>query len=283
LSKGAKPAGGVSDADLRLALRDALARLAKPTSAAEMRKALPKPYQQPVADIGRLLNEFTRDRSLFTFQEGKTSKYSLRDPKETVQQAVLTALRDKPLTKKDLTARVKSEAPGFEKLLPKVLPDLLKQGAVREHPKADSKHPARYGLEPPDPAPFLVKAIKELKAAQKKLEPCGVTLASLHAALGRALKIGDGVIDDESTVLAALRELASREPPESLLSVRALRAMRSLPKGRFDSAVLRLFRAGKVVLHHHDFPASLPDAERAELVLDDNGVHYIGIAPRKSP
>jgi len=286
LRKVATPAGGPSDADLRLALRDALARLAKPTSATELRRALPKPYQRPAAELVGLLDALVRDRALFTFREGKTSRYTLLDPEQTVEQAALAALRGGPLTKKDLTARVKRAAPGFEKLLPVVVADLLARGAVREHPKAGSKHPARYGLEPPDPAPFLAKALEELQAVQKKLAPHGVTPTALHAALGRALGVtqagGDRGLDDETHVLAALGELASREPPGALLSVRSLRAMRPLPKPRFDGAVLRLSRAGKVVLHHHDFPASLKEAERAELVQDERGMHYVGIAPGRS-
>jgi hypothetical protein len=284
--KSATPAGGVADADLRLALRDAITRLAKPTSAAELRKALPRPYQRPVAEIGRHLAELARERSLFAFQDGKTSRFTLHDPRQTVERATLAALGSGPLAKKDLTARVKRAAPGFEKVLPVVLADLLARGAVREHPKV-GKHPARYGLEPPDPTPFLAKALKEIQAVQKKLAPCGVTPAALYAALGHVLGLtkktsGDGAADDEAAVLSALRELASREPPGALLSVRALRALRPLPKARFDGAVLRLSRAGTVVLHHHDFPASLGEAERAELVEDERGVHYVGIAPGRS-
>jgi len=281
LSKRVKPAVDVPDADLRLALRDALERLAKPMSVAELRKALPKPYQRPPAEISRLLGELVKDRGLFTFQEGKTSKYSLKDPKPTITQAVLVALRDKPLQKKELTERVKRGAPGFKKLLPAALAELIASKAVYEHPKAGAKNPGGYGLTPPDPAPFLAAAIKEIKAAQKKLAPSGVTLAAVYAALGRALKIEDDVVDDESSVLAALAELASRHPPNTLLSVQDLRATRSIPKVRFDGAVLRLFKANKVRLYHHDFPQSLPEAERAALVQDNHGVHYIGIAPGK--
>jgi hypothetical protein len=55
-----------------------------------------------------------------------------------------------------------------------------------------------------------------------------------------------------------------------------------------------------IVLHHHDYPASLPEDERAQLILDrhapnhigmnehgelidsGHGVHYIGIARRRT-
>jgi hypothetical protein len=121
-----------------------------------------------------------------------------------------------------------------------------------------------------------------------KLAPHGVELSSVYAALGRALgiegaaPIEDGRRDDEGRVLSAVRELASREPPGTLLSVRAVRATVPIEKARFDRAALRLSEAGKIVLHHHDFPASLSPAERAELVEDSRGTHYIGVALRRS-
>lgn len=88
--------------------------------------------------------------------------------------------------------------------------------------------------------------------------------------------------DDEAAVLTALRVLASREPTGALLSVRALRRLCSLPKTHFDKSVLRLSRAGRVVLHHHDFPASLPEADRAELIEDERGIYYVGIVPGRN-
>jgi len=116
----------------------------------------------------------------------------------------------------------------------------------------------------------------------KKLAPLGVTPASIHAAIGRAIGFDPAQNPgaDDATVRAAVRELASREPPGALLSVRGLRSHCALDKPRFDGAVLRLAAAGELSLHHHDFPASLPEAERAALVEDPHGVHYVGVAPR---
>lgn len=281
--KKAAPAPAVSDADLRLALRDAVARLGKPASPAELRKALPKPYQRAVAELTRHLAELARDGGLFAVKDGKGFRYSDRDPASVLAPVIRSALREGPLSKKELEARIERASPGFDKIWPNVLAAEVARGAVREHPKA-GKQPLRYGLEPPDPTPFLAKAVKELQALAKKLAPHGVTPGAIHAALGRALGVErareDGAAD-EGAVLAALRELASREPPGALLSVRGLRALAPLDKARFDGAVLRLSRAGKVTLHHHDFPSSLPDAERAALIVDEHGVHYVGVAPRE--
>lgn len=98
----------------------------------------------------------------------------------------------------------------------------------------------------------------------------------------RPKKNNEGAVDDESTVLTALRTLASREPSGSLLSLRVLRRLCALSKTEFDQTVLRLSRAGRVVLYHHDFPASLPEADRVELIEDEQGNYYVEIAPGKN-
>jgi hypothetical protein len=278
-----KQASNATDADLRLALRDTVARLGKPTSPAELRRALPRPYQRPAAELARLLAELARDGGLCAVKEGRALKYADRDPAAVLGPAIEAALREGPLGKKDLTARVKRSAPGFAKLLPGVLAAELARGAVREHPRA-GKAPLRYGLTPPDPAPYLGKITKDLAALQKKLGAHGVTAAAIHAALGRALGVAatpalTDAAGDDAAVLAALHRLAAGEPAGALLGVRALRALVTLDKDRFDRAALRLARAGRLKLHHHDFPESLPAEERAVLVRDERGVHYIGVVP----
>jgi hypothetical protein len=279
--KKAAPAPTISAADLRLALRDAVVRLGKPTSPTELKKALPKPYQRPADEIDGLLADLAREGTLFAVKDGKGFRYTDRDPASVLAPAVQEALRDGPLDKKQLEARIKRAAPGFDKLLPSVLTVEVARGAVREHPKV-GKQPLRYGLLPPDPAPFLVKALAEIAAVAKKLAPLGVTKAAIHAAIGRALmpQAAPDPRADEAAVRDAVRELTSREPPGALLSVRRLRALVSLDKPRFDGAVLRRGRAGELVLHHHDFPESLPEEERAALVADEHGVRYVGVALR---
>jgi len=282
-----KPTTSVTDADLRLALRDAVARLGKPISPAELRRALPRPCQRPPAELAKLLADLAREGTLFAVKEGRSLKYSARDPAAVLGPAITEALRGGPLGKKDLTARVKRSAAGFEKLLPGALVEAIKQGAVREHPKA-GKTPLRYGLTPPDPTPYLAKITKDLVALQKKLAAHGVTAAAIHASLGRGLGVATepardavarDVASDDAAVLAGLHALAAAEPAGVLLGVRALRARVAIDKDRFDRAALRLAQAGELKLHHHDFPESLPAAERAELVEDARGVHYIGVVP----
>jgi hypothetical protein len=66
----------------------------------------------------------------------------------------------------------------------------------------------------------------------------------------------------------------------ALVSIRELRRSVGLTKIVFDRVVLSLALQGKVALHHHDFPSSLSPDERDELVRDEQGTYYVGIAPK---
>lgn len=97
--------------------------------------------------------------------------------------------------------------------------------------------------------------------------------------------------DDQALVEKALRAIAARHRPGTLLLVQEVRAAARLPKERFDAAALALSRAGRAVLHHHDHPMGLSRADRDALVWSPRGgssdayagTYYIGIVPRSAP
>jgi hypothetical protein len=82
----------------------------------------------------------------------------------------------------------------------------------------------------------------------------------------------------EGQLLRALDEVAAGEPEGALLSVALVRERAGLAKAAFDRAALDLVQAERVVLHYHDYPASLTPEKRAQLVVDEDGTYYIGIA-----
>ena len=144
-----------------------------------------------------------------------------------------------------------------------VLFTLHKQGALELRPEAGSEfiNPKDAALCPPGPRG---------------------TLFSFARWTGTSVSQGSAnETPDQTLVETKLHELAAREPPGTLLSIKALRALCGLSKPRFDAAVLGLSTSQSVTLHHHDFPASLSNGERAKLVVDGSGTHYVGIAPRK--
>jgi hypothetical protein len=81
-----------------------------------------------------------------------------------------------------------------------------------------------------------------------------------------------GMCDLDSAVnqgaMVLLRDLRRHMPPE----YRTHEA--------FDAAVIRLAGQERIVLHRHDQVAFLTDAERDELVRDNNGTYFTAIAQR---
>lgn len=88
-------------------------------------------------------------------------------------------------------------------------------------------------------------------------------------------------IEQAATFRKALGAVSAENPPGALLSVREVRERAGLPKAVFDALALSFASKNLIVLHHHDFPSSLPAAERAQLVEDGKGTFYIGIAQRR--
>lgn len=62
-----------------------------------------------------------------------------------------------------------------------------------------------------------------------------------------------------------------------LVSLTDVRRRASLPQAVFDAAVLELAAEDAIILHQHDHPAGLSPAERAQLVADERGNHFIGL------
>jgi hypothetical protein len=92
---------------------------------------------------------------------------------------------------------------------------------------------------------------------------------------------GTNTIEQAATFRKALGAVTAANPPGALLSVREVRARAGLPKAVFDALALNFASKNLVTLHHHDFPTSLSVTERAQLIEDDKGTFYIGIALRR--
>lgn len=98
-------------------------------------------------------------------------------------------------------------------------------------------------------------------------------------AQGRVRRDEDGgytVSGAEEVILQQLVRLHDRGRI-ALIVIPELRAATGLPKPAFDRAILDLQRRGRVSLHLHDSPGSLPK-ERRELLVRDGDIHYVGVA-----
>ena len=206
----------------------------------------------------------------------------------------LNALAAGPLNEKELIGWVRKRLPGYQ--VKDLREHLSGSRQVYEYPKY-GKIKTRYGLQPPEPGPYLGKAMQEITAVQRLLAPFQISLKAIHDALGRELgmkpekKAPSLERDQEVSAFRDLEPLILKgitrlQPPgqrRALVSVRELRRSVGLAKSDFDRVVLSLAVKGKVALHHHDFPSSLSPEEREELVRDEQGTYYVGIVPKESP
>jgi hypothetical protein len=274
-----------SEDDLQGLVAGVVARSKRPLSATTVRSALPEPQRPSAARVRDALAALVREGRLFAVRVGGRDAYSTRDLAAEVDRAIRDALAEGPLSRSALDERVSKRAPGIARgLRRRAVEGLLERGELFRHPPI-GRFRDRIGLAPPDPALYVAGSVAALRKVERSLRACGVGEDAWRAAIAAALGLAAGApaggdADDEASLLAAVRDLTAQEGEGALVSIRRVRAMRSLDKGRFDRAMLRLQSARKVTMHHHDFPGSLSPEERGGLVEDGRGVFYVGVTLR---
>jgi len=248
----------------------------------------------PLEMVQTALNELVDGGRLHLWQPGKAPYFCLSEPRKTALETILTALAAGPLTEKELIAWVRKRLPGYQGN--DLNEHLSYSKQVYEYPKY-GKIKTKYGLKPPEPGPYLGKAVQEMTAVQGLLAPFQISREAIHDALGRELGLEPktrGLAKDQSKAETApheaeallLKTITRLQPPgqrRALVSIRELRRSVELAKSVFDHIVLSLAIQGRVALHHHDFPSSLSPNERDELVRDEQGTYYVGIVPKETP
>jgi hypothetical protein len=258
-----------------------------------LKKLLPAPYRrESKPSLAAALTALAAARRIHRVRAGQTLLSAAHEPQATLGRVVDQLLAEQgPLTPEALKLAVRQKAPGHERLLPAWIRDALKTRRLFEHAPRGREKKKRLGLDP-DVRRQLSKTLKALGQEMPKASAIGVrpeqVLQVLAAELGVAVPhagatdgsppSSHGPESDESLVLSALEALTRECAPGALLSVRDLRARAGLDKRRFDAAVIALARSGHAMVHHHDYPFSLTEAERDALVRDEQGTYYVGIA-----
>jgi hypothetical protein len=238
-----------------------------------------KAYEEQALVIASAL---AKQGKAYRFSSKTTVRFFREEPFDALATAARSCLAEAPLTVTELKPRIEKMFRGFGDLVSEWLKGAVQRGELHEQAPKKGAKTKRYGLEP-DLSLLFKKVDAELK---KVLEtPVGRTLhvERVLAHLGQLMGVKAVGVGPRERLLRELKRLAAEKPNEALLSIRELRARVDLDKKTFDEATLELSREGVLVLHHHDFPTSLSEAERAILVEDDHGTHYVGIALRRKP
>ncbi len=269
-----------------------LEQATRPLTVSQLRQRLTGPLKLPLEKIEQILGSETETGRAFKYPaigRGGQPRYSTRGPGPVAREAILGMTSSHPLSLMEIRGRMKVVLHGMSEtarrlLLRKLIQEMLAEGHLYEWPPLLGKRAKIYGAQPPDPRTYVEDALrkiaKRLGRAPDELLPMTNGFSS-HAVTGTAAPNGNTSLDEKllermlQVKLAAARG-ASLPLPELWHSLRS----EGWDKETFDRIVLDLAKSYRVTLLRHDFTAVLSDRERADLVADQAGNYYVGIARR---
>jgi hypothetical protein len=298
-------ATSVPAADIAAVVLTTLQQAPEPLSVAKLQKAIPKPYRRPPEELRRVLDELITQGKVFQFApyNSKGHRFWSHDLEHYACGQIARALSEMaPLTKAGVFRKVKASVSGLTKgRVDELLDAMVRDGRARAFPpRIGGKSPLHH-TRAFSPAIYLVPALegyaKTLEKFASKVGPQGIAedqlLQVARTLRDRAARIKEAAVaavapeasrDDAQAILDGLRQVHPGAAHGAMVSVRELRrALRErLPdKVRFDAAVLRLAREGRIDLHQFALPEALTEQQREEeLVPDDQGKSYNGIVLR---
>lgn len=291
MSKAREPTHTIERGELLEIVRETI-RTSSGLTDADFKKKLPKPYQRLVHDALALARELVATGEVYSRAKGKKERFFSSDPGATLDRLAFAVLERGPVSQATLKQELKREAPALLDFFPAWWKAAVSERRIFQQ-QSDVPRTKLFGTKPDrrllkKPLDALRKALESLeKAGMDKrdiaatcLDLLGASQASEPSTTAPAAKVANGG-SDRTTFLEALQALARRNPDGALLPVRELRKLLYLPKERFDATALSLAKEGAVTLHHHDHSASLSAEDRSELVQDERGTHYMGIAFRR--
>jgi hypothetical protein len=207
-------------------------------------------------------------------------KNSSRDPEELARQIILDLLAQRPFTEVELQRALKSKLPDYTSAQQKeLLANMVREQTLRQLPAFLGTRITRYSLEPPDPKEYIDDAIGRIS---KSLGiPPEAILQTINATTPPPSEPPNNIRSED--LLARMVQIKLAAAAGGLVPINELwKSLRSegWDKASFDRTVLGLSEQYRVALQRHNFPASLSGEDRAELVADDLGNYYVGIALR---
>ena len=287
-------------ADIIMVILKVLQRAGEPLTIKEIQKELPGPFRIDSERLAAVINEQVRVGAVHQWVPKRSKmRFWNQDLEECARGKIMEILSDQALNIRELRDALRKSLFGCskaraEELRKKILPSLIEEGQVLKHPLMPRKRAFRFGVNPPDPAPYLGKVKKEFYAVCDKLKKAGISPEHVFRSAGKVLlpraltqDIGDkerkSILesgqhqDAHKLILDKIIDIEPAARQQALVSIRALRAAMDLPAEVFDRAILDLADQGKIWLHRHAYPAQ---AKKAEVVTDNHGNYYMGVVLR---
>jgi hypothetical protein len=259
-----------------------------PLTARQIRERLTGPYKFPLVALESLLEQHVEAGRAYAYPgTGSTGKgrYWTRGIEEFARESVLKMVATRALPLAELLRRQRQALKGLnESAQRRLIAAMIADGSLHEWPPVLGSRTSRISALPPAPRLYLEDAVE--KIARK----IGVTPESMAGSLHELADSYEHGSKSSSTVSPLEDRLVERMLQVKLaaaqgapLPLRELwHSLRSegCDKTTFDRIVLDLAASYRVTLLKHDFPGMLTPTDRAELVIDQFGNHYVGIARR---
>ncbi len=248
-----------------------------PLTARQLRERLTGPYKLPLATIEKLLEAQVGEHRLFRYP-GSSARYWTQGIEKFARETILKVLETRALSISELLRRLRSALKGMEEgAQRRLIGQMVREGALHEWPPVLGGRTASFSVMPPDPFVYLDDAVKKIA---RKLN---VTRESLAEPLQRLMTNEPATKERDAKLLEQMvqvRLAAAQGAPLPLRELWHSFKSEGWDKSIFDRTVLDLAAGYRVTLLKHDFPGMLSAADRAELVVDPYGNHYVGIARR---
>ena len=275
-----------SEQELLDAARDVV-REASGLSASEFKKVLGTHLKRYEKDVVLAAEKLAAQGEFYRWSAARKVRFFKADPLEILPRAVHEALSQGQISEAELMQRLDAKQRGLSDLAKEWLRQAVRKDEVFQVPGPSGSRTKLYSLEP-NIATLLKGVLTALNKVVKSPVGQKVPLERFVEVIAQSLGAGAGVKatiapNPREVLLEALQGFAHENPKGALLSVREFRTRVQLPRHDFDATALELMKDGLVTLHRHDFPSSLSEDERSQLIADRHGTHYVGIALSRNP
>jgi len=276
-------------------LRATLQSAGAPLTAKELLKIVSSAFPTSVAEITRHLEILSASGDFFLIPAG-TAKglpgFWNRSPRDWGRVLIRKKLESTGGQTAEQLAKVARFLSVQE--ITVLTEEMVTQRELYRHPPLGKVKKILLSLSPPRPELYLQQVAEQLKqvvtALRKERVPEDQLRRSVLQLVGDA-GISYGAGGDQAPLRSPaptvdfeqlIRTLDPGADRGALVGIRDLRRLAAVSKEDFDTSILELSRQGRLSLHRHDFPASLSDQERDDLVVDRQGTYYVGVALRQN-